>query len=88
MIVSQGKRLARSLLETFPQGEKIVEAYHRDQRVRQLRRYLEVGAIYPAEREAVLRDFRAVCMNTQLTRGGICNLESVAREIIARGVGV
>jgi O-methyltransferase len=85
-IVSQTKELVRNLLETFPQGEMLVEAYRRDQRVRQLRQYLEIGAIYPAEREAILRDFRAVCMNTQLTRGGICNLESVAREIIARGV--
>jgi hypothetical protein len=84
-IVSQTKKLARNLLETFPQGEMLVEAYRRDQRVRQARRYLEVG-IYPAEREAILRDFRAVCMNTQLTCAGICNLESVAREIIAKGV--
>lgn len=82
----QTKKLARNLLETFPQGEMLVEAYRRDQRVRQLRCYLEVGDIYPAEREAILRDFGAVCMNTQLHGAGIFNLEFVAREIIARDV--
>jgi O-methyltransferase len=85
-ILNQTKKLARNLLETSPQGEMLIEAYRRDQRLRQARRYLELGNIYPAEREAILRDFRAVCMNTQLTRAGICNLESVAREIIARGI--
>jgi len=82
----QTKKLARNLLETFPQGEMLVEAYRRDQRVRQLRCYLEVGDIYPAEREAILCDFGAVCMNAQLHGAGIFNLEFVAREIIARGV--
>jgi O-methyltransferase len=85
-ILSQIKKLARNLLETFPQGEMLVEAYRRDQRVRKARRYLEFGGIYPADREAILQDFRAVCINTQLTPAGICNLESVAREIIARSV--
>jgi O-methyltransferase len=85
-ILSQIKKLARNLLETFPQGEMLVEAYRRDQRVRKARRYLEFGSIYPADREAILQDFRAVCINTQLTPAGICNLESVAREIIARSV--
>jgi O-methyltransferase len=85
-ILSQIKKLARNLLETFPQGEMLVEAYRRDQRVRKARLYLEFGGIYPADREAILQDFRAVCINTQLTPAGICNLESVAREIIARSV--
>jgi O-methyltransferase len=85
-ILSQIKKLARNLLETFPQGEMLVEAYRRDRRVRKARRYLEFGGIYPADREANLQDFRAVCINTQLTPAGICNLESVACEIIARSV--
>jgi O-methyltransferase len=80
------KMLARRFLEKLPHGDTIVEAYRRDNRVRRARAFLEGGFVYPENQAEILGDFRAVCLNTQLSSAGICNLEATARQTIASGV--
>lgn len=84
-LVAQTKTLARGFLESVPYGDAIVDVYRRDRRVRIARQFMEAGSQYPADQEAILQDFRAVCLNTQLTMAGMCNIEGVARETVASG---
>lgn len=85
-LITQTKTLARGVIENLPHGEALVDTYRRENRVRQARQFLEAGRLYPEEREAILRDFKAICLNTQLSIAGIINLETVARATIASGL--
>jgi O-methyltransferase len=83
-ILQDVRTASRRLLERAPLGKDAVLAYQRTRRVNQARGYLEAGQHYPGDREDILRDFGAVCLNTQLTVAGILNLEALARDVIER----
>jgi O-methyltransferase len=78
--------LRDNLLQLPWMGQK-VDAYRRDWRVRKAARFIESGWLYAnADREGILRDYRAICVDTQLTISGICNLECIARHVISNGM--
>jgi hypothetical protein len=73
-------------IRAFPGGDSLIETYQRRRRMRSARTFLGCDRLFPDAREAILADFDAVCLHTQLGMAGICNLEALARDVIARGV--
>jgi O-methyltransferase len=77
---------ARDLLEQTELGEEAINGYRRRARVNEARQFLQAGRLFPDQQSAILADFSAVCLNTQLTIAGILNLEALARDLVARDV--
>jgi hypothetical protein len=90
--IQKARTTARLAVEALPVGDKVVESFRRALRVRGARAFVEAGRMFtgapndPDMREAIVADFEAVCMFTQLSIAGICNLEAIARDVIVRRV--
>jgi O-methyltransferase len=80
------KAATKRLLNALGVGDATSKRYRRSLRVRRARAFLEAGFLYPDEREAILRDFSDVCLHTQLSIAGICNLEALARHVVSLGL--
>lgn len=79
------KRATKSLISTTCLGSELLDRYHRSKRVRRARAFLEAGGVFPADHEAILRDFAVVAQNTQLSIAGIANIEAIARHVVSSG---
>jgi hypothetical protein len=73
-------------IRAVPGGEALIQSYERRRRTRRARTFLECDRLFPEAREVILADYGAVCLHTQLGMAGICNLEALARDVIARGI--
>jgi O-methyltransferase len=80
------KTTAKRVLVALGLGATVLERYRRSQRIRSARAFLESGFLFPDARDAILSDFSDVCLHTQLSIAGICNLESVARLVTAQRI--
>lgn len=65
----------------------LLTPYIREKRTREYRDMLVNGRVFPNdELDAVIADYRAICLDTMLSIIGILNLEEAVRSIAERGI--
>lgn len=65
----------------------LVRRYDREKRARQYRDMLTNGRMFPVDAcEAIVADYRAVCLDTMLCIAGIMNFEIAVRTVAERGI--
>ena len=71
------------LLLKVPYTKNKMYENNKDRLVKEAESYIKIGRLYyGADLEGILRDYRQVCLDTQLSIAGICNLEFIARHVI------
>src|SRR5580658_5934241 len=85
VVIDSSKKTAKRVLAAVGMREATLDRYRRFRRVRAARAFLEGGFVFPEDRAAIVNDYADVCLHTQLSISGICNLEALARHMIARG---
>lgn len=80
------RAVAAAALRCAPTLDRQIRARLADQRTRKAAAFMEVGGIYPGERAPILADYRYACTHTARGIGQSLNLESVIRDILARGI--
>src|SRR5580704_17312646 len=76
------KNAAKRMLSALGLSKQLIDPYRRAVRVRRARAFLESGFVFADAHQAILRDFAAVCLHTQLSIAGVANLEAVARYVV------
>jgi hypothetical protein len=95
-LIADARKSAKQVVQSLPHGSRIVSLYKRVRAAREDRRYcavatreartfLESGRLFLGAHEAILNDFRSICLATQVSFPAICNLEAVARGIVSHG---
>jgi O-methyltransferase len=94
-VASRTRAAAKGIVRALPRGDEILAGYRRGRRsreertllkrsLRDARSFLEAGRLFFDAQDAILSDFEAVCLSTQVSFPAICNLEAVARDVVSR----